>query len=311
MSVQKRRPAAGLVAALACILIPASDAFAETSLTDPAGDAAGAADITRIDVSNDASGTVSFRITTSSPLTDAEEIVVFLDADRNRSTGPGGTERLVGVSLGSVFSESWNGTDWVDSPLASLRGSVSGTTAELSLARSDIGNASEFGFDVGSILFDGSGKPLNWDLAPDGGTWTYQLTFAQCGNGRDDDADGTVDGKDLGCSSPTDDLESDDPVTLRAGTVTVSPARPKAGAAVVVSAPVTHVERGLAVASGTATCVARVGGKAIKGAARIAGGRAICRLVVPLSARGSTVRGSISATYRGTRVAIPFAFGVS
>ena len=80
------------------------------------------------------------------------------------------------------------------------------------------------------------------------------MTFTQCANGKDDDGDGKVDGNDLGCSSPTDNLESDDPVTLKASKALTVPAKPKAGKVVVVGAAVVRVETGAGIPSGTVKC---------------------------------------------------------
>ena len=114
----------------------------------------------------------------------------------------------------------------------------SGNVVEFKINRADIGGPDRFGFAVFTANFDAADTFLGEDDAPDGGAYIYTMTFTQCANGKDDDGDGKVDGNDLGCSSPTDNLESDDPVTLKASKALTVPAKPKAGKVVVVGAAV-------------------------------------------------------------------------
>ena len=106
---------------------------------------------------------------------------------------------------------------------------ISGNVAEIRIGKQDFGNVTRFGFAAGSVAYDAADTYLGEDNAPDGGSYAYVMSFPQCSNGTDDDGDGKIDGQDLGCSSTTDTLESDDPVSLRAGKAIVVPAKPRAG----------------------------------------------------------------------------------
>ena len=130
-----------------------------------------------------------------------------------------------------------------------------------------------FGFDVLTANFDAADTLVGEDDAPDGGEYIYTMTFTQCANGKDDDGDGKVDGDDLGCSSPTDNLESDDPVTLKAGKALTVPAKPKAGKFVVVGAAVVRLETGAGIPSGTVKCAVQVGTKALPASGKVGIGR--------------------------------------
>jgi hypothetical protein len=144
---------------------------------------------------------------------------------------------------------------------------------------------------------------------PETGLFTYTLTFPQCSNGTDDDNDGKADTQDLGCSSPTDNDESDEPVNVKLGTVKVVPLHPKAGGKAVVSAPALRVETSQAPETGTIRCAAKVtGGAALRGTGSYASGRALCTFTIPKLAKGKLVRGTITFTYRTATASRPFAF---
>jgi hypothetical protein len=136
------------------------------------------------------------------------------------------------------------------------------------------------------------------------------LTFTQCANGKDDDGDGKVDGNDLGCSSPTDNLESDDPVTLKAGKAITVPAKPKAGKTVVVGAAVIRVETGAGISAGTVKCAARIGTKALPASGKVGSGVAACKLSLPKTSKGKLVKGTITVTVQGHAIKVPFSFKV-
>jgi hypothetical protein len=300
---------AAFAAVVALVAIPA--AFADSTYTDPPGDSGPAPDITQVVVSNDTAGVITFRITIAAPFPNNAVFFVDIDSDGNPSTGDHGTEYSIIGALGGFMLEKWDGSAYQKVSAPSLTMSISGNVIEAKIGRQEIGNVSRFGFGAYTVAYDGSGTYLDEDDAPDGGSFAYVLTFPQCANGADDDGDGKVDAQDLGCSSQTDDLESDDPVTLKAGKATMAPANPVAGKIVVISAPVTRVETGLGVTSGTASCVAHVGPKTIRAAGKVTGGRGSCALRLPLSAKGKRVAGTITVTVLGHSTTAPFAFKAS
>jgi hypothetical protein len=299
---------AALVSVIALVAIPL--ALGDQSYTDPSGDSKTGPDITGVTVSNDAAGVLTFRVTTVAPINTLTDVYVDLDTDANPATGLFGNEYSIYGFLGGFGLEKASGTTFVDTPAPSLSMTISGNVVEFKINRQDIGSPSRFGFDAATVLYDTSDKYVSEDDAPDGGSFIYSLAFSQCSNGKDDDGDGKVDAADLGCSSSTDNLESDDPVTLKAGKATVAPAKPKAGKLVVVSAPVTRVETGLGVNSGTAKCVARVGTASVSAKAKVAGGRGSCTFKTPAKSKGKTARGTITVTVLGKPIVIPFSFKV-
>ncbi len=295
------------VAALLGSLIVVAGAAGDSAYTDPTGDATGGApDLTRVAVSNDATGKLTFALTTAAPITDDSVVGVDLDTDNSPANGPE-YELFAGVR-GAVLVK-WDGSQYVQ-VTATLAYTRSGNVVSLGLDRAAIGSPTRFGLVGFSVLFNAEDVIVGEDSAPDGGAYTYSLTFPQCGNGKDDDGDGKVDAADLGCSSATDDLESDDPVSLRAGKARVAPARPKAGGTAVVTAAVTRLETGRGITSGRVKCAGRAGVKALRGAGRVAAGKASCTFRLPATSKGQVVRGTITVTHLRKAKVVPFSFRV-
>ena len=300
----------GIIATTAC-LIAAGAGIADTTNTDPTGDAKGGSpDITQVVTSNDAAGVITFRITTVAPIIDSSIIGIDLDTDSNPGTGGGGFEYGLIAGTAGFGIVKWNGTTFTDATAPSLSMTRSGNVVEFKINRSDIGNVAKFGFDVFTVNFDASDAYLGEDDAPDGGAYVYALSFTQCANGKDDDGDGKVDGNDLGCSSPTDNLESDDPVTLKASKALTLPAKPKAGKVVVVGAAVIRLETGAGITSGTVKCAVKVGTKALPARGLVGSGVAACRFTLPKASKGKMARGTITVAFKSKTVKIPFAFKV-
>jgi hypothetical protein len=302
---------AGIIAATAC-LVAAGASIADTTNADPTGDAKGGApDITQVITSNDAAGTITFQITTVAPLIDTSDIGVALDTDSNPGTGAGGAEYFLIAFTNGFAIAKWNGTTFTVATAPSLSMTRSGNVVTFKINRSDIGNPDRFGFSAFTENYDAADNFLGGDDAPDGGLYQYALTFTQCANGKDDDGDGKIDGNDLGCSSPTDNLESDDPVTLKASKALTLPAKPKAGKVVVVGAAVVRLETGAGIPSGTVKCAVHVGTKAVPASGKVASGVAACKFTLPKTSKGKMARGTISVTFKGKSVKVPFAFKVN
>jgi len=301
----------GTIAAAAC-LVAAGAGLADTTNTDPVGDAKGGSpDITQVVTGNDAAGVITFRITTVAPITDSSLIGLDLDTDANPTTGGGGFEYGLIAGTAGFGILKWNGTTFASATAPSLTMTRSGNVVEFKINRSDIGSPDRFGFDAFTVNFDASDNYLGEDDAPDGGAYSYSMVFTQCANGKDDDGDGRIDGNDLACSSPTDNNESDDPVTLKASKAVTVPAKPKAGASVVVGAAVIRMETGAGITSGTVKCAVKVGTKAVAAAGKVGGGIAACKLTLPKTSKGKRVTGTITATFKGKSVTVPFSFKVS
>jgi hypothetical protein len=296
-----------LLAALVAVFTMAVTAGAQQSYTDPAGDAGAGTDITSITVSNDQAGLITMQIASASPIVGNHAIAVFIDADKNPATGDDGDEAWMfgGPLVGAAFFSCNSGGCTPTTPAGFRARAASSNVTEFQFPRSAIGDTTSFNFVVVSISID----PPNINFWDGAGTFTYDLVFPQCGNGRDDDGDGKIDSQDLGCSSATDDNEADDPVNIRLGAAKVTPRTPKAGSTVVISARTTRVETGQPLDGGAVACTASyAGGKQLRSKGSVAAGNAVCRLKIPAGAKGKTVRGSMTVTYKTAQAKTPFSF---
>lgn len=303
-----------LAAAALGALVMAAAAGADQTYSDASGDAGAGTDLLSATVSNDPTGTITLAITAGSPLLPNGLLVVFIDSDNNATTGaPGlGAEYELfafPAARGQILA--WNGSTFASANAPSFRLSDAGAVQTFTFSRADVGNTSAFAFGIVSGVVE-NGMVAISDVMPESDFFLYTLVFPQCSNGKDDDGDGKVDGQDLGCSGPTDNLESDDPVHVALGTTRVLPLHPRAGGRVVVSAPALRTETGKAPETGSVRCAARVvGGAALRGGGSFVGGRAVCTFTVPRTAKGKTVRGTMVLTYQTATATKPFAFTTS
>ncbi len=311
MSIRFSRLLAVAALAVAVAALAAGSALAEQSYPDPSGDAGSGSDITGVTIRNDQAGAISIQVATVNPIVLNHALLVFIDADKNQSTGGEGDEYwMYGGPMTGVGFFSWNGSGFAESSPASFSVRAAGTNVtEFRINRADIGNVTSFNIAVLSVSVDESGGELvfkGWDQA---GYFTYDLSFPQCSNTKDDDGDGKIDSQDLGCSSATDEDESDDPVNIRIGKAKTVPARPKAGRMAVVSAPTTRVETGQPLDSATVKCTGRiVNGKALKGTGSLVSGRATCKYKLPANAKKKSVRGQIAVSYETATAKTSFTF---
>lgn len=301
----------GIVAA-AVSLAAAAAVLADTSNLDPTGDAKGGApDITRVVTFNDAAGTITFRVTMVAPIIDTSNLGISLNTDSNPGTGAAGVEYILIADTGGFGIGKWNGSRFAAVKAPSLTMTRSANVVVFRINRSDLGNVNRLGFAASTANFDAADAFIGGDDAPDGGEYIYTLSLPQCANGKDDDGDGRIDGKDLGCATRTDNRESGDPVTLQAGKARVVPAKPQAGKAAVVSAAVIRKETGRPITSGTVRCAVRVGTRAVRASGEVGAGGAACRFTLPESSNGTTVRGTITVSVEGHSIRVPFSFSVS
>src|SRR5829696_8767967 len=150
-----RRTAVLAPVTAALVLLVASSAGAAGSYRDAIGDGSGAPDITKVAVTSDAAGTITFDIGIVDLPSPADvETYLFLNTDRNGATGAPDTAGadyvfVVDESDGTYGFYRWNGSDWDDDiPYSTVRvfNGRAGTRA---------GEAQ--------------------DHAPDQGTWNYSL----------------------------------------------------------------------------------------------------------------------------------------
>ena len=88
------------------------------------------------------------------------------------------------------------------------------------------------------------------------------------------------------------------------------PSRPRAGTQFTVSLAVTRSDTGRPITSGTVGCRVLAAGAKVPATGRVAGGSAQCAFVVPRTAKGKVLRGTISVRLGGKTVARDFSFVV-
>lgn len=184
MNVRTRKWAPALLLATAGALVLAGVAGAANSatFTDPAGDSTLAPDITQLAVSNDDSGTLTFRVTFGAggltPGLPLEHLGVALDLDQNPDTGTVyyGTEVELALDFGPSGASTLEfyraaGNSFAEAPPPpSLTGALSGSTLTFTVKDADLGLAPTAGFNVFAI----SETPLDGDLAPGIRAFNYQ-----------------------------------------------------------------------------------------------------------------------------------------
>lgn len=151
--------------------------------TDPAGDNGTAPDITALAVTNDASGQYEFDVAFGSDYGDKAQLFLYLDTDRNTSTGDtqqDGADYLVydDHSSHSFEVDSWGGTDWTatNDSTASFTIASDNRSLQISINKSDLGGADSFNFFVASVDGASTADTGYFDDAPSGsGTFVYQL----------------------------------------------------------------------------------------------------------------------------------------
>src|SRR5580765_5970907 len=173
--------AVALMAAL--VLVPTASSG---NYTDPAGDSGAAGDITSVNVVGDKNGgQLVFRISGSNLATGRENPVwLSIDSDSNPLTGDltdHGTDYWFGVDGRTYGFQHWNGSDWVDTPYATVQVSTRSNQIMISVNRSELGNTSALNFVASTFSFStvtASGSIIlagGSDLAPNDGAYNYSF----------------------------------------------------------------------------------------------------------------------------------------
>ena len=294
----------GLFAALAAVFAsvtgaaPARVTANSVTFQDSRGEDPQGPDITSVEVSNDNTGLITWKINVpnQAQLSGEKLIDIVIDADNNRTTGdpgdqfttPGG-EYAVELFQQQVNLFQWDGQNYSRSAAgpsqATLIFTDSPTGPSISMNATELGNTKTFAFDVtviSGLRFDDSGNldfsQARADFAPDltHGRYTYEVKVA--------------------------------PLKLVAKNFKTSPSRPRAGGAFTMSMTAVRNDTGAAIQGGTVKCAARAGGAALGARThRIANKVAICTWAIPASARGKTFRGSITVVFEGKKVTKTFA----
>jgi hypothetical protein len=264
------------------------------TFTDSTGEDPAAPDITSIVVSNDDAGLITFKINISNRPTLAPDMtmLMFLDTDQQATTGDAqasGAEYAIELDPGSVGLFKWNGTDYIAAPSqSSVTYSYDATGATIRASAADLGGIKGFNFFLAAfsgITLDASGNAdftnAHVDAAPDAGhgVYTYQVLTK---------------------------------LTLSVQAFTTSPKPAKAGKRFIAGLAATESDTNGPVQAGTVACSATVGGKRLSATAHVvANGIAACAWSLPRTAKGKTLRGSVSLTVKGTTVVRTFAVKVT
>jgi hypothetical protein len=253
------------------LLVGATPAGATGNYTDPSGDSGSAGDITGVQVVSDpSSGQIIFRITGTN-LSTAANMLTFLDidSDANPTTGnllAGGIDYFFGVDNSSYGFFRWSGTDWVDTPDSTVTITGGGNLLLISVNRREIGNTTDFNFDVFTIDQNDNNAG---DDAPDDGMFNYSV-----------DAGG--------------------PLITSVSTRT-TPAKPRAGkrfvvAATAITLPPDGRTSTAPIVPDSYTCVATLNGKRIAGS-----GKGRCTFALPKTSKRKTLRVTVTANYQGAK----------
>jgi hypothetical protein len=162
--------------ALALGVPGAASAGSPVSVTDPSDDAGSAPDIIKVTVADDGAGSFTFTIelATMPDLQPDGFIVVFLDTDRNVSTGRNGSEFYVGATPRGVMLARWSGTAWEAVAGANLQLRLTGSGIEFVLPQSLIGTAK-----VDVLVGATRDSTTRVDTAPDQGALSFPPRITQ------------------------------------------------------------------------------------------------------------------------------------
>lgn len=271
--------------------IASSTTAAEQSYTDPSGDGRSGTDLVSLTVRNDTSGNISIQVASASPVVANHAIALFIDSDRNQSTGDGGDDYWMwgGPMVGTAFF-AWNGSDYVErSPASFAVGQVGQNISEFRFNKADIGNVSGFNFVAISISLDPP-KVNFWDAAPDRGYYSYDLSTPPPE------------------TTPTTPTEPAPPTAVKPviGPPVATPLAAVAGKSMTVTFLVRRSDNGAPMTTGTMICDPSVAGKVLRHAESFKSGKARLAFLVPKTAKGKQLKVKVTikaGTQSATRVA--------
>jgi hypothetical protein len=251
---------------------------------DALNDHDAAPDITGVRVSDAKSGWITFAVSTPNyarlPVESA--LVLLVDVDNNGRTGEDGADLGITSVAGEVALERWDtrSKNWVPDDLPTrARVRNSGNVVSVDVHTSELDNARRFGFSLLSLDLNTAIQEVQAaDFAPDDlSFWRYTLA-----------------------NKPA--------LKLVFTRIIAKPAKPKAGRTFTVGFVVTRSDTGRGVTAGTVGCRVLSAETKVPAKGRIAGGAGLCTFVVPKSAQGSVIRGTVTVRSGGKSLARDFAF---
>jgi len=261
---------------------------AQASFADPGNDEDAAPDITDVRVADKKDGWISFAVSTPNHATLPEEsiLVVLIDSDNrvgNRDADADAELQIAYLGGEAVLERLDPGAgEWVpDEAPTRVRARNSGNVVTIEVHRSELENAPRFGFSLTSATVDIAAQVvLGIDFAPEVGEF-FRYTLA---------------------NKPA--------LSLVATRLSATPSRPRAGKPFAVNLAVRRSDTRRGITSGTVSCKGRLEGKPLKGKGTVARGAGHCSFVMPRSAAGARLRGTISVRVDGKSVTAGFAYVV-
>ncbi len=269
---------------------------------DSVGERAGAPDITTIVVSNDNTGLLTFQINLTIPPelvtpTTFTIVDIEIDSDNNPATGSTdpldqGADYAIELAQNQVDLFKWDGKNFSRSaagpPESTLIFANTATGPSIKISTTELGNAKKLRFNasaVAGVTMDATGNldfsKATADFAPDlgHGLYSYDVKTAK--------------------------------LKLLAQQFRTAPSRPRAGGLFTAQMVAVRNDTGAALQGGTVKCSAKVGGTSLAPRThRIANKVAKCAWAVPSSAKGQTLRGTITVVFEGLKVTRSFALPV-
>jgi hypothetical protein len=265
-----------------------------TNFPDSVGEDPAAPDITSIDVSNDDAGMITFQVNISNrpELTQDMFMLIFVNTDQNTATGDPdalGSEFVIELDPGVIGMFQWNGTDYTQAPSQTSLTYAYGTTgATIHVSAADLGKTKALSFGAlafSGFVLDAAGNPdftnLHVDAAPDRGHgfYSYQVLTK---------------------------------IVLSVTGFTIAPRPAKAGKTFSASLAATENDTGGPVETGTVACAASLAGKRLVAITHVVtNGVANCVWRIPKTAKGRTVRGTITLTVQDAQVSRTFSARVT
>jgi hypothetical protein len=266
----------------------ARQAANSTTFNDSIAEDVDAPDISTVVISNDDAGSVTIQINISNrpALTPDMIVVIFLDTDQNSATGDPqllGADYVIELDPGSVGLFQWSGTDYVSAASQTSLTYVYANGATIHVSASDLGKTKGFKFGVvaiSGITTDATGNPdftnIHRDAAPDPGHGFFSYSVLT-------------------------------KLILNVTAFTTSPKPAKAGRPFSVSLAANENDTAGPVQAGTVACAATIALKRIIAVSHVvANGVASCVWRIPKTAKGKTIRGTITLKVQGVQVTRPF-----
>jgi hypothetical protein len=272
---------AGLVGSAAADRIGGVVSSGSAVFTDPSGDAKGAPDIGTVAISDDAAGMLTIAVAASDLRADTR-MNVHLNTDK-----ADGYDYWLHYQRGEknwLWNLSrWDGSAWQRVPQSSSMSINPGDNGcSWTLSSGDLGGTRGFRFMVDTAVIDpATKKVLAHDLAPDSGTWLYNLTVPSTTTSTTSTTAPTT-------TQLTPTVASTEVPVI--GAPTAIPAKALAGKRLTVSFPVRRRSDGAPLRTGHMICNPTIAGKLLKHVEQYRSGNASVSLTIPRNTKGKLLR---------------------